>query len=65
MHADGSHQHLVTGDLLAESPDWGTAPLQHGPSEPAPTPTAAKISRFHRIQALEDQPAAPPAGSRR
>jgi Tol biopolymer transport system component len=55
MHSDGSHQHLVTGDLTANVPDWGSAPLQHHPSAQVtadPTPLQvrleATISRLQR-----------------
>lgn len=61
MHADGSHQHLVTSDPQAENPDWGTASLIQGPTNPVLPPTAAELARFHQVQALQSRLMGQPA----
>ncbi len=56
MHSDGSHQHLVTGDLAANVPDWGSAPLEHQASAQVDAkPTTAQRSIEGTIKLLERQ----------
>jgi hypothetical protein len=44
MNRDGSGQHMVvTGLRLPGAPDWGTAPLQTGPSVRVPPPTSEQL----------------------
>ncbi len=56
MHSDGSHQHLIGGDLTAYTPDWGSAPLQHQASAQVDaTPTAVQRGIERTMKLLERQ----------
>ncbi|MDX6308324.1 MAG: TolB protein [Nocardioidaceae bacterium] len=55
MNSDGSHQHLVDTGGDAEDADWGTAPLQTGPSVHLPPASRAEI-RATRKRMLRAEP---------
>lgn len=56
MRSDGSHQHLIGGDLTANVPDWGSAALQHHPSaRPDLEPSAAQLRIQRTITQIERQ----------